>query len=157
MDNKLKWKDKSILDSKDVDELDASAAVHEFRGGLTQADAEQRAHNDYLKNHAIDSAAHHYLGVRAALAANNQGAAKRHGQGYAAAMSYLGLDATGQPTKEVLDRTKDTESNPYSFKAHKADDFFTPQQEEKKPTEQERTQELLDKIRALKVVEPLKA
>lgn len=151
MADNTKWLDQyDVLDPADIDGLNASAAVHEFRGGLTAEQAAQKAHEGYLRNHAIDSAAHHYLGARAAVAAKNQAAAKQHGQAYIAAMSHMGLDATGTPPKEVLDRIQVLESNPYSFKGHKADAFFTPEIQEPKPSKQEKMGDLIEKIKQLK-------
>jgi hypothetical protein len=148
MADNVKWKDSyDVLDPSDFDTLDSNAAVHEFRGGLTQDQAASKAHEEYLKNHAIDSAAHHYLGARAAVAAHNQAAAKQHGQAYIAAMSHLGLDATTAPPKEVLDRIQALESNPYSFKAHKADRFFTPEVTAHEPSKKERLADLIEKIK----------
>ncbi len=147
-----KWLDKyNILDPADADGLEINAAQHEFRGGLPREQAEQKAHEQYLKNHALDSAAYHYLGMRAALAAQHQTAAKQHGAAYTLAMKHLGLNPLDRPPQEILERVKDVDKSPYKFSAHKADDFFVPQIPELTEDEKEKakTQELIDKLKAL--------
>ena len=120
-----KWRDLyPTLDESEHDGIDVNAAQHEFSGGMTKDQAEGRAHQDYLRNHALDSAAWHYLGMKAAIAVHNELAGKRHGAAYMLALKCLGLDATESPSKEVLDRIKSLRENPYSFKAHKADELF---------------------------------
>jgi len=151
-----KWRDRyDVLAPEDHDLLDSNAAVHEFRGGMSKEAAETRAHQNYLRNHALDACAFHYLGMRAALAGQNQSAAKRHGEAYSTAMKHLGYNPLETPPKEVLDRAKDSEKNPYSFKAHQADHFFVPEiPQVKEPTEKEKTLELIEKLKGLRASIP---
>jgi len=151
MENKVKWRDVyEILDPADADGLDASAAIHEFRGGLSKEKAAEKAHKEYLRNHALDSAAHHYLGMRAAMATGNVGAAKRHGASYEKALNHLGLNPIDPVHQDILDRTKDADKSPYAFKAHQADSFFEPQLPViKEKTSKERTMELLENLKQL--------
>jgi hypothetical protein len=144
-----KWRNHyPVLKKEDHDLLNVAASRHEFIGGKSSNDSEKQAHDDYLKERAIEVAAHHYLGMRAAVAANSHAAAKRHGVAYAAAMKHLGLSATDIPPKEVLDKTKDL--NSYSFKSHDADEFFEGSKEVPELSEQEKTKQLLEKIKMLK-------
>jgi hypothetical protein len=146
---KGKWRNHySVLSPDDHAVLDTAAARHEFIGGKTSGEAEQQAHGDYLKNKAIEVAAHHYLGMRAAIAANNTVASKLHGIAYAAAMKHLGLSATDKPSQEILDKAKDSKT--YSFKAHDADEFFEGPKDTTELSEKEKTQQLVDKIKLLK-------
>jgi hypothetical protein len=147
-----KWRDRfEVLAPEDHDVLEANAAQHEFRGRMSKEDSEERAHQDYLKDHAIGSAAFHYLGMRAATAANHQKASKQHGEAYSLAMKHLGLNPLETPPKEVLERTKDIEKSPYKFSPHQADDFFAPKlPEAPKPTEKQKTLELVEKLKSLR-------
>jgi hypothetical protein len=148
----VRWRDHyNILAPEDTDSLDTNSAVLEFRGGLPKEQAEAKAHTNYLRNHALDAAAYHYLGMRAAVAAQHIPAAKQHGQAYILAMRHLGLGPTDAPPKEVLDRIQDFEKSPYKFSAHKADEFFTPQLPEIEPEDKEKakTQELLTALKGL--------
>ena len=154
MPDNVKWLDKyDTIDPSEHDGLAVAAAVHEFKHGHSQEDAAEEAHKGYLKNHAEDAAAFHYLGMRAALAAKNEVAAKKHGEAYAVAMKHLGHNITDAPPKEILDKTKNLEKNPYSFKSHKADGLFQPKEEEKKLSPKERVIGLVEKLKTLKTPE----
>jgi len=151
---KPKWRNVyETLKPEDHDQLEANSAINEFRGGLPKEEAESKAHQDYLKNHAMDSAAFHYIGMRCATAAQHEPAAKKHGAAYSLAMKHLGLNPLDAPPKEILDRVKDVEKSPYKFSAHAADSFFEPKVEipgiKEEPAN--RTLELLERLKALKV------
>jgi hypothetical protein len=137
-----------ILHEDHAPELDAAAAVHEFRGGMSRQDAEARAHEDYTKGKALEAAAHHLLGIRAAHAAGADEAATLHGQAYAAAMQHAGHDPLGTPPPEVLDRARELMPKAHAFKAHGADAMFAPAQEGADP-EDTRIREMLGKMREL--------
>lgn len=113
-----------VLDAEHVPGLEAGAAAHEFRNGLPREQAEARAHEDYLKERALDAAAHHLVGIRAAHGAGDDHAARQHGDAYAAAMQAAGHNPFSPPPGVVLDRVKDARSKLYSFKAHPADSLF---------------------------------
>lgn len=138
-----------ILDESHQDDLEARAAIHEFKGKLPRQAAEERAHGDYMKERALDSAAHHLIGIKAAHAAGHDEAAGKHGEAYAGAMKAAGHDPFSTPPQEVLDRAKHTKNNVYSFKAHEADQLFTPEHREA-DTADEHIKGLLDKLQALK-------
>jgi len=107
-------------------DLEARAAVHEFRGGLPRDVAEQAAHKDYLKDQAYKSAAHHLLGVRAAVASGHDQAASLHGQSYATAIKAAGHSPLESPPQKVLDYIQDAKNKVYSFKEHESDGLFQP-------------------------------
>lgn len=133
MDKELKWLDKhSILKEEDIPSLEASAAIHQFRHGKDQDQAELDAHKDYLKDHAIKAMAHHLMGSKAALAVNNEEAALQHGKAYEAAAKHAGFDI-GKVPDEVLEAIKNGQHHKlYKFKTHDADQFFLPKDEEGK-------------------------
>jgi hypothetical protein len=149
-----KWRNTyETLKPEDHDQLEANAAIKEFRGGLPKEQAEDRAYGDYLDDKARDACAFHYLGMRASVAAQHEAAAKRHGEAYSLAIKHLGLNPLDAPPKEILDRVKDASKGPYSFKPHSADSFFQPKVEIPGVKEEpaNRTLELLEKLKALKV------
>lgn len=121
------WLNRRITDPLHADDLEAASAVHEFRHGLRQQDAEDKAYEDYVVRHAKANAAHHYLGAKAAHHSGNEEAAMEHGKRYAAAMKHLGYDPNNPP-KDVLDHIEGLKDKLYSFKSHEADDFFEPEE-----------------------------
>lgn len=120
------WCNRPILDKGHYDDLEALAAVHELQHGMPRADAEERAYTDYRRGHALDAAAHHLLGIRAAYAAGASDAAHQHGQMYASAMREAGLDPFAPPPKEVVVRFEKLQNDVYAYRAHAADEFFQP-------------------------------
>lgn len=138
-----------ILHPDDINDLDSRAAVHEFKSGMPREKAEAQAHKDYIRHAAIDAAAHHLLGIKAAHACGNDDAASRHGEAYAGAMSTAGLNAWEPPPVEVMDRVKASKPNIYSFKAHKADQMWAPQPVEPDDGDAH-IRELLEKIKQIK-------
>lgn len=128
MEAPKKWLDTyDVLDENDHPSLEAQAAIHHFQSNLPMNIAEQRAHQDYLNDHARDAAAHHYLGIKAAQAAKNSQAAESHGLAFIQAMQHLGLNPYEPLPDEIKDRLQHQKS--YSFKAHKADNFFAPKED----------------------------
>jgi hypothetical protein len=122
-----KWLDRyEVTDPDDHQSLEVSAAVHEFGGGLKRDDAEAKAHSEYTFNKAVDAAAHHYLGMRAAAASKNDVAAKKHGESYVNAMTFINADPYSAPPKMVMDRIEDLKTKLYSYKSHPADFLIKP-------------------------------
>jgi hypothetical protein len=124
-------------------DLDARAAVAEFRDKLPKELAERKAHEDYMEEHAYRAAAHHLLGIRAAMASGHDAAAKRHAQAYAAALKVAGHSPLGTPPQKVLDYIQDLKNQVYTFKDHPADALFE-SQESPKATDDDK--ELKDRI-----------
>lgn len=138
-----------ILDAEHLDDLETRAAVHEFRHRLPRARAEEAAHADYLKERALDAAAHHLVGVKMAHAAGHDEAAAAHGNAYAAAMEHAGHDPFQAPPPAVLDRAREARQKLYSFKGHPADTFFVPPEPGADPADAH-IAGMLDKLKALK-------
>lgn len=113
-----------VLSPEDHQGLEIGAAIHEFRNGLPKQEAEERAYAEYVRNKAVEVAAHHYVGMKMAVAAENSGAAKRHGEAYGAAIAHLGSDSCSAPTQEVINKIKENKGAGYSFKGHSGDRFF---------------------------------
>ena len=109
-------------------DLEARAAVAEFRDKFPRELAERKAHEDYLKEYAYRAAAHHLLGTRSAAASGHDAAAKKHAQAYAAALKVAGHSPLSTPPQKVLDYIQDLKPQVYSFKSHPADALFEPQE-----------------------------
>lgn len=137
-----------ILHEDHADELDAAAAAHEFRGGMSRQDAEAKAHGDYTRTKALEAAAHHLLGIRGAHGVGADEPAMLHGQAYAAAMQRAGHDPFGKVPDEVLDRARELAPKAHAFKAHAADAMFAPKSVTADP-EDTRIRELMDKMKSL--------
>lgn len=138
-----------VLDEDHLPDLEAAAAVHEFRGRLPRQVAERRAHEDYVRDQALTAAAHHLLGARAAHHGMNPEAARQHGEAYSAAMRLAGYSPMEEPPKEVLDRVQDAGLKVYSFKKHPADCLYQPIGE-KASADDVRVAGLMDRLRALR-------
>ena len=122
----IKWLDKhKVGDEGDIPNLEANAAIYEFQHKLPRKEAEAKAYQEYLQDKATDSAAHHYLGMRAALAGKNDQAAQAHGESYAKAMKHLGMSPTDMPSKEIMSKVENLKQKVYSYKAHPADDLIS--------------------------------
>lgn len=133
------WLDKyNVISEDDHPYLEASAAAHQFKHGKAQDEAEKEAHKDYLKSHAIKAMAHHLVGSKVALAANNEKAALQHGKAYESAAKYGGFDLDKVPD-EVVELIKKGDFKHYNFKGYDADALFLPKDSEgkvdTKPTE----------------------
>ncbi len=144
------WRNRfPILDESHADDLEARAAVHEFKGRHPTDIAEEKAHADYVRDRALDNASHHLVGIRAAHAAGHDEAARQHGAAYHAAMTAAGHDPTKAPPPEVTDRLKTARPNVYSFKAHEGDELFAPKQQEADEGDAH-IRTLLDNLQALR-------
>lgn len=146
-----------VVAPEHFDGLEAAAAVHEFKHKKSRDAAEHAAHDDYRVEQARDSAAHHLLGIRAAHASGNDGAAREHGEAYAAAMKAAGHDPFAPPPPQVMDRVREAMPKVYSFKAHPADVLFASAPPEADPADAH-IQNLLGRLNSLRQVaksEPL--
>jgi hypothetical protein len=145
----LMWaKQYPIVDEDHAAELDAAAGAHEFHHGLRRQDAEHRAHQDYTRSQALEAAAHHLLGVRAAHAVGSDESAMLHGAAFAHAMKAAGHEPFGEVPAEVLDRAVAMAPKAHSFKGHRADNMFQPAPEEAKPAHQ-RMQDLMTRLKSV--------
>lgn len=116
----------AVISDDDHPDLDARAAIFEFKHGLPQDQAEQQAHHSYVKDKALDAAAHHFVGLKAAHHSGSDKAAKQHAEAYAGSVKAAGHDPFGPVPDEVLDRVKTTQPEVYRFKAHPADLLVEP-------------------------------
>lgn len=125
------WLDRyPIVDPGHADHLNTLAALHELHGGLPKSKAEDAAHEEYKKDQLHDAAAHHLVGMKAALGAGDSDAAKKHGAMYGLAMQALGHPIVGEPPPEVANKAKNLDHKVYNFKAHKGDAFVLPTEKE---------------------------
>jgi hypothetical protein len=138
-----------VIDDADHQDLEARAAIFEFRHGLPRDTAERQAHASYIKEKALDAACHHLLGIRAAAACGHDSAAEQHGHAYASALAAAGHPPLGPVPAEVLDRIKATKPQVYSFKAHPADDLIEPVGTEA-DEEDDKLRGFLEKLNSLK-------
>ena len=116
------WLQRQILHPDHVQDLETRAAVHEFGSGIPREQAEQKAHEDYVREHRIQAAAHHLQGIRAATAAGDRDSAREHALQYQAHVGALGHEAVGPIPDEVVARMNHPDhKGPYKFKGHAAD------------------------------------
>jgi hypothetical protein len=118
------WQGHAILDEAHVPELETLAGVKEFRHKMPREEAEAAAHRDYMTERALDMAAHHFVGARAADAAGDESSARQHTELYVTAMKAAGHDPHKTPPKALLDRIAAARPKIYKFKPHEADALF---------------------------------
>ncbi len=125
------WLDRyAIVDPSHADHLNTLAALHEFTTGKSKDKAEEAAHAEYKKDQLHEAAAHHLVGMKAALGAGDKDSAKKHGAMYGLVLKELGHPIVGEPPSEVSTKAKNLDHKVYNFKAHKADAFALPVQKE---------------------------
>lgn len=116
------WRGRLIMDPSHAPELEAAAAVHELGEGLPRHEAEERAHEGYLRSHMTRAAAHHLAGIRAAHAVGNVQDGAEHGMFYRLLAHTMGFSPEGEPPAEVAALARDPERTPtYKHKPHAAD------------------------------------
>jgi len=143
-----KWANRSVLDPEHHRELDTSAAIYEFKHRMPRHAAEEQAYNDYIKSHAITSAAHHLLGMRAAHAVGNDSAAAAHHESYSKALRHLGVSSDSNPPPEVLNRAKSLATSIYDFRSHVSDKAVPePKSEDNLASYLDKIQEIRAKLR----------
>ncbi len=124
------WKGRPITDPEHADHLEVTAALNQFHRNMPEHEAEDAAHEEYRKDQLHEAAAHHLQGMKGSLAMGDHDSAKKHGLLYGLILKQLGHDVVGEPPKEVADKAKHLEKQPYNFKAHKADQFALPEKKE---------------------------
>lgn len=123
MGEPLTWQGRRIAAPEHAADLEMAAAVKQFTEHKRQPEAESAAHAAYTRSQALDAAAHHLAGIRAAHAGGWDDPAREHAEAYAAAAQQAGFDPHGEPPKEVLDRLASLKPL-YRFKAHPADQLW---------------------------------
>jgi hypothetical protein len=118
------WKGRKLLQAGDGETLENAAAVKEFRDGLPREHAEERAYGEYRAGHHEDARAHHFAGMKAALAVGDHEAARKHGQMYDLHTIAAGKDPMAGADAEVMSRMEANKAKHYRFRAHKGDGFL---------------------------------
>lgn len=120
------WLGRPILHPDHSQQLEMNAAVNEFGLKMPRQQAEDQAYKDYLyhpKTGQYAQAAHHHLlGVRAADAAGDKEAARKHYMMYTMHAKALGKDPD-QLALELGNGEGQDMPKVYKFKAHKGDAF----------------------------------
>ena len=142
------WQDKyKILDKDHEHDLATRSAIHEFKNKMPREEADKQAHKDYVKQKAIEAAAHHYMGMRAAAALDDRHLSKKHAKAYEAACKAMGESDVGAPSQEILDHIKNHHPSVYKFAKHPHDDLW----EKSEPAQKDpNVQEILDTLTKLK-------
>src|SRR4051812_38087824 len=95
------WMGRPILNEEHGHDLERRAAINEFHRKQPRAEAEQAAHDDYVREHRQKAAAHHLQGMKAAQASGAHEDAKKHWMLYDTHLKALGLDSVGAVPPEI--------------------------------------------------------
>lgn len=117
------WLGRPILSNEHVQDLETRAAINEFHHKMPRGQAEQSAHDSYVKENRERAAAHHLAGMKAAMATGNHQDARKHWALYDLHLKSLGKDSIGAIPPEVEKRMMEEHGDKplYRFKAHKGD------------------------------------
>lgn len=130
-DAKHLWGGRPILDGKHAANLDADAALFEFRDGKERGKAEEEAYGSYKKNHHAQAAAYHLGGMRSAQGSGDTESAKKHRMMYELHVRQLGFDPSDAVPADVRQAMDHPDYKPaYRFKAHAADSFLLQKNEQ---------------------------
>lgn len=122
MKEPLSWMGRPISDKDDAAKLHLRSALLEFHHGMPRHEAEQSAHNEYVKEQHLQGAAFHLAGMRAAHAADSSEEATKHHAMYSMHCSALGLPSEGSVPQEVVNRMNAPERDKaHAFKSHPSD------------------------------------
>lgn len=136
MKTQAKWQNRLILDPKDAEQLDMSAAEKEFKDRLPRSKAEEDTHRDYQQSKHREAAAFHLQGIRAAHVNGQMDQAAKHGALYIKHMKALGHDPVAEPPAEIKKLAEAEDGHKvYKFKAHAADQFVLESQPSEKKEE----------------------
>src|SRR5688572_17566757 len=72
------WLSRPIVHDDHVRDLEHDAAINEFGHKMARPDAEEHAYQSYLKKQRTEAAIHHLKGIKAAAAAGDMEAARKH-------------------------------------------------------------------------------
>lgn len=123
------WLGRTILHPSHHEELEQNAAVNEFGLKMPRKEAEAAAYADYEKRQRTQAAAHHLAGMKAAHAAGDMEAARKHGMMYQLHVKALGHEPVG-PTAPAIAALLQGQKV-YRFKPHKGDTFAVQAREKK--------------------------
>jgi hypothetical protein len=114
------WMDRyPVLHHDHFADLEAKAAMNEFGLKMPREAAEKAAHDDYVKRWRTQAAAHHLAGMKAAHAAGDMEAARKHSMMYNLHVKALGHEPVGPAHPDVVEAMKRVKA--YRFKPHKGD------------------------------------
>src|SRR6185436_13811864 len=122
------WVDRHPLaDHKHAQDLELAAAVNEFAHRMPREQAEDEAYKEYLYHpvkgqHAL-AAQHHLAGMKAASAAGDKEAARKHSLMYGLHAKALGHGEVGAVPKDIQHELMTSPPKIYKFKAHRGDAF----------------------------------
>jgi hypothetical protein len=117
------WLGKPILAHEHVQDLETRAAINEFHHKMPRGQAEQAAHDSYVKENRERAAAHHLAGMKAAVATGNHQDGRKHWAMYDLHLKALGKESIGAVPPEIEKRMMEEHGDKpiYKFKAHKGD------------------------------------
>lgn len=116
------WLGRPILHQDHLQDLETRAALNEFHARMPRHEAEQKAHDDYVKEQRERAAAHHLAGMKASSATGNHEDARKHWALYDLHLKALGKESIGAIPPEIEKRMMEDGDKPvYKFKAHKGD------------------------------------
>ena len=129
---KVLWLNKHpVAHPDDIHRLEQRSALLEFHGGLPRDQAEAAALKEYQQEHHAKAGAHHYAGMRAALAVGDQEGAKQHHAMYTLHLKRLGLDPNGAVPPAIQIHQNDPNQKFYQFRPHPADEWTVSDQGQK--------------------------
>lgn len=121
-----KWAGRDIFHPNDGNALHITAADYEFRDGLPQAEAEEKAYQEYIRGRQVEAAVHHLRGLKAAIAMGDKNVAMKHSALYTAHVQSLGGEPVGAIHPEVQAHMTEKPGK-MKFVAHKADTLIKPE------------------------------
>jgi len=116
-----RWMDRPITHPDHATELEHASAVNEFRDKLPRRAAEDRAYEEYIKRQHTEAAAFHLAGMKAAHAAGDLEAARKHSLMYGLHSKALDHEPVGPAHPSVVSHLEKTPQKVYRFKAHRGD------------------------------------
>lgn len=114
------WLGRPILHPDHANDLETNAAVNEFGLKMPRDKAEEGAYLDYVKGQRQQAAGHHLAGMRAARAAGDMEAARKHGLMYKLHSEALGNEPVGPVHPEVASQEQGYKMK---FRPHRGDLF----------------------------------
>jgi hypothetical protein len=103
--------------------LDLDAAIYQYGHGKRLEEAEELAHDKYMKSEFLKAAVHHYDLFNNAKKSNPE-VAHQHAAAYAVALQKAGFNPHGPTPKEVLGHPRELDQS-VKFKSHKMDQEAT--------------------------------
>ncbi len=112
-----------MADEAHAHDLERSAALHQFHGGMDKEQAESTAYQKYKVLQHQRAAAHHLNGMRNSKATGNIADGQRHYIMYCSHAKELGLNPHQAVPPEIMAHLTDEKSD--KFQDHGADSFIS--------------------------------